>query len=89
MGCKNSTPAVSGDNPQDIFERACAFTWGDFTVHIDREIPALVLGIRLDDARGVEALVAPEAALELALKIVGAVERIRAEQEGRPPEGAR
>jgi hypothetical protein len=43
---------------------------------VDRELPAILLGTHLDETRG----------LEVPVALATAVERLRAEQEGRSPE---
>jgi hypothetical protein len=74
----DSSRNPSGNNPDDIFERACAFQWGAFEIHIDLELPAIILRTVLDETRALECLVSPEGAADLALKLCGAVERIAA-----------
>jgi hypothetical protein len=56
---------------------------------VDGELPAILLGIHLDETRGLEVLVGPDAPLDLCLKLATAVERLRAEREGRSPEAVR
>jgi DNA-binding XRE family transcriptional regulator len=57
----------------------------DRKIAIDLDLPALVLSIRLDSKRGLEVSVPPDQALDLALKVAGAAERIRTEQAGGAP----
>jgi hypothetical protein len=56
---------------------------------VARELPAILLGTDLDETRGLEVLVGPDTPVDLCLKLATAVERLRAEQEGRSPEALR
>jgi hypothetical protein len=71
----------------DIFAKASGTAWGDVTLEIDEELPALLLRIAFDPTRVAEALLAPSAALDLALQLVGACERIARMIEMRPRGG--
>ena len=84
---RKGSGASAPRNPPDdaLFQKAAACQWADITVHIDRDLPALILGVRLDETRGLEVLLSPDAGLDLALKLAGACERLRAEQDQPPP----
>jgi hypothetical protein len=88
MGCTDSTPGIRRGNPapdDDLFRKVSSYEWGDLTAHVDFELPAIIVGIRRDNARGLEVLVAPGAALDFALCLVGACERLaRARADAAP-----
>jgi hypothetical protein len=60
-----------------LFQKAAGCGWADIGLFIDSDLPAIVLQIAFDEKRFTEVLLSPDAALDLSLKVVGAVQRLR------------
>jgi hypothetical protein len=61
------------------FRMATGFSSGRVKIHSHAVLPAVIIGVSEEGAIGLQVLVSLEHALEIAMKITAAVERLRAE----------